>query len=164
MLQQLTIDADRFNDEVAIAHRIAAVPVDAQSGLRTALRYLYLDSGPINLQRKQRLQAEPHLDAAERIVIRWLATRTNGNLRKHYGREALRAARLSRYRCNECGFADVRTLNLDHIDGRVAGTAFACLCANCHAIKSRKFDWTGKKRVLPTAATIAIVRTLKPKG
>jgi hypothetical protein len=36
-------------------------------------------------------------------------------------------------------------MNLDHVNGRVAGTPFACLCANCHTIKSRANDWNGEK-------------------
>jgi hypothetical protein len=99
----------------------------------------------VNLPRERLLRAERHLEAAERIVIRWLYTRTNGNLRSSYGASALRAARASRYRCQECNFGDVRVLNLDHVNGRVAGSPFACLCANCHTIKSRKSDWTGEK-------------------
>lgn len=149
MIVLLTIDPTRFNDEIWIAARVATVPAADQGSLRTALRYLYMDDGPINLPLPRRRLAEPYLDDAKRIIIRWLATRTNGKLRATYGSASLRAARSSRYRCSECQFADVRTLNLDHVSGRVAGTTFACLCANCHAIKSRKADWTGQKRVLP---------------
>jgi hypothetical protein len=147
MLAQLTINAFRFNDEQHVAGRVSAVPKEVRGSLQTALRYLYLDNGPVNLPAKRRKVAEPYLDDAERIIIRWLSTRTNGRLRADYGASALRAARASRYRCSECQFADVRTLNLDHVAGRVAETAFACLCANCHAIKSRKSDWTGRKRI-----------------
>src|SRR5262249_44205084 len=113
--------------------------------LRTALGYLYKDDGPVNLPRDRLRVAEPHLEAAETIVIRWLYTRTNGSLRSSYGAAALRAARASRYRCEVCKFADVRVLNLDHVNGRVTGTPFACLCANCHTLKSRESDWTGEK-------------------
>jgi hypothetical protein len=98
----------------------------------------------VNLPRERLLVAEPHLQAAERVVIRWLYTRTNGNLRSSYGASALRAARDSRYRCEACNFGDVRVLNLDHVNGHVANSPFACLCANCHTIKSRESDWTGE--------------------
>jgi hypothetical protein len=51
-----------------------------------------------------------------------------------------------RWCCSESGFADVRALNLDHVEGRVPQATFACLCADCHAIKSRRLDWTEKAR------------------
>lgn len=145
MPELIAIDGSRFNDDGYIESRIAAVPVADRGSLRTALGYLYNDDGPVNLPRDRLLVAEPHLEVAERIAIRWLYTRTNGNLRRSYGAAALRAARSSRYRCEVCKFADVRVLNLDHVNGRVAGTPFACLCANCHTIKSRESDWSGEK-------------------
>lgn len=141
----LAIDPDAFNSATVIEARVASAHGTSQGALRTALTYLYSDDGPINLPRARMMSAEQYLDSAERIIIRWLYTRTNGSLRKTYGAEALRAARTSRYRCEACGFADVRVLNIDHVDGRIAETTFACLCANCHAIKSRKFDWSGAK-------------------
>lgn len=150
----LVINAAAFNDRARIEVRVAAVDKTAQGALRTALTYLYLDDGPTNLPRPRLVVAEFHLDATERIVVRWLATRTSGSLRKTYGAQALLAARRSRYRCEACGFADVRTLNIDHVDGRVVGTAFACLCANCHAIKSRKLDWTGVKPITTTRRSV----------
>ena len=138
------IDSTRFNDPGYIESRVTTVPVPDRGSMRTALRYLYQDDGPINLPRARLLAADPHLEPAERIVIRWLYTRTNGNLRSEYGANALRAARSSRYRCEVCGFQDVRVLNLDHVNGRVVDTPFSCLCANCHTIKSRETDWTGE--------------------
>jgi hypothetical protein len=145
MTEPLTIALGRFNDDVDLEARVAAVPLADRGSLRTALGYLYKDDGPVNLPRDRLLAAEPYLDAAERLVIRWLYTRTNGNLRAAYGAAALRAARCSRYRCEVCGFEDVRVLNLDHVNGRVADTPFSCLCANCHTIKSREKDWTGER-------------------
>ena len=145
MLELIAIDGGRFNDDTYIAARTAAVPDKDRGSLRTALDYLYKDDGPVNLPRIRLLVAEPHLELAERLVIRWLYTRTNGKLRRDYGATALHAARGSRYRCEVCNFADVRVLNLDHVDEHVAGTPFACLCANCHSIKSRACDWTGAK-------------------
>ncbi|HEV3003217.1 MAG TPA: hypothetical protein VGX78_02105 [Pirellulales bacterium] len=147
MTNLMAIDPSRFNNAVYIESRTAAVPTSDQGALRTALAYLYNDHGPINLPRDRLLVAQQHLDSTELILIRWLYTRTNGNLRKSYGASALRAARSSRYRCDSCGFADVRALNLDHVEGRVKGTPFHCLCANCHTIKSREKDWTGAARV-----------------
>lgn len=146
MPDTISIDFEAFNNDARVDDRVAAVDVAARGALRTALNYLYKDDGPINLPRDRLLTAEPHLGPAEKIVIRWLYTRTNGSLRKSYGADALRAARSSRYRCEVCGFSDVRVLNIDHVDGRVEGTAFACLCANCHTIKSRESDWSGEKQ------------------
>ena len=146
MLQLLAIDDSRFNDAARIETRVATVTVPDRGALRTVLRYLYLDDGPVNLPAKRLRSAKAHLEAAELLVIRWLFTRTNGSLRSSYGAPSLQAARRARYRCQECGFPDVRVLNLDHVDGRVAGTPFTCLCANCHTIKSRAKDWTGTKR------------------
>jgi hypothetical protein len=146
MTERLRIDETRFNNDAYIEAVVAAAPAKDQRTLRTALAYLYKDDGPINLPRPTLLRVRQLLDAGERTVIQWLYTRTNGNPRKSYGAQALRAARSSRYRCSECQFDDVRVLNLDHVEGRVAGTPFACLCANCHTIKSREKDWTGKRR------------------
>jgi hypothetical protein len=151
MREILSIDVGRFNNGRFIEGRIAAVPTSDRSALQTALPYLYNDEGPVNLPRARLLIAQRHLEAAELIVARWLYTRTNGNLRSSYGTSALFAARLSRYRCRDCGFADVRVLNLDHVGGRIAGTPFACLCANCHTIKSRAQDWTGGRLAGPKA-------------
>ena len=140
---ELTIDATRFGNSELIESRVAKLPADEQGSFRTALKYLYLDDGPINLPRDRLKISEPYLDSAEHIVIRWLYTRTNGSERKNYGRNALLAARAARYRCESCGFPDVRVLNLDHVHGRDSDLdEFACLCANCHTIKSRAYDWS----------------------
>lgn len=169
MPDSTSIDLEAFNNDALVDERVAAADVSARGALRTALNYLYKDNGPINLPRNRLLAAEPYLGLAEKIVIRWLYTRTNGSLRKTYGVDALRAARSSRYRCEVCGFSDVRVLNIDHVDGRIKGTAFACLCANCHTIKSRDSDWSGEKQYPATAAAesttcaddIAVGRTLR---
>lgn len=150
---KLEIEWARFNNEEYVESRLAGIQESERTYLNTALRYLYFDSGYVNLPLARRRRAEPLLEEAEKILIRWLATRTNGSERKNYGALALIAARTARYRCCECGYSDVRALNLDHVDGRVAGTQFACLCANCHAIKSREKDWTGSKR---TAASVLL--------
>jgi hypothetical protein len=155
----IAIVGSRFDDHGYIESRIAIVPDGDRGSLRTALSYLYKEDGPVNLPRDRLLAAEPYLDDAERLVIRWLYTRTNGNLRSTYGAGALRAARASRYRCEVCGFADVRVLNLDHVHGHVAGTPIACLCANCHTIKSRKRDWTGEEREDDTVGNTPNERT-----
>jgi hypothetical protein len=141
---ELTIDPSRFGDTTLIESRVSQLPNTEQGSFRTALSYLYLPDGPVNLPRGRLLVSESYLDAAERLVIRWLYTRTNGSERKNYGRNALLAARAAQYRCESCGFADVRVLNLDHVHGRDSEMdEFACLCANCHTIKSRANEWSG---------------------
>ena len=134
---------DRFDNPAYIASRLETAPPAARGALRTVLRYLYEGEGPINLPRLRLKSAETLLDSAEVIVARWLYTRTNGSLRASYGANAFRQARKQRYRCEHCGHADVRVLNLDHVQGRDNRDFFACLCSNCHALKSREQDWTG---------------------
>jgi hypothetical protein len=147
MTNSYAVPSERFDDQSYIETRVAkAAPAD-QSALRSALNYLYRSNGPLNLNRAHMKAATAYLDPGEQVVMRWLYTRTNGSLRKTYGATALMAARSARYRCETCSFDDVRVLNLDHVKGRVEGTPFACLCANCHTIKSRQFDWNGQKRI-----------------
>jgi hypothetical protein len=141
----LSIDPPRFNNPAHVRERVSAAALSDRGSLQTALQYLYGDDGPTNLPRDRLKTTERYLDEAERILLRWLYTRTNGSERKNYGKAALIAARRSRYRCEGCGFADVRALNLDHVEGRTVDTPFACLCANCHTMKSRQRDWTGRK-------------------
>lgn len=83
MPDTISIDLEAFNNDALVDDRVAAVDVAARGALRTALNYLYKDDGPINLPRGRLLTVEPHLDLAEKIVIRWLYTRTNGSLRKN---------------------------------------------------------------------------------
>lgn len=140
------IPMDRFDNEEFIENRLQSVPEEHVGHVRTTLKYLYLTNGPINLPRSRLKTSEQYLDEPELILVRWLFTRTNGSSRKEYGSKSLTAARRQRYRCEHCGHADVRVLNLDHVTGRKAASEFACLCANCHALKSRKHDWTGMAR------------------
>lgn len=123
MNKLLSIDLTRFNDDALIQKRITEATFPDRGSLHTALKYLYMDDGPINLPRDRLKLAKPYLDEAERILIQWLQTRTNGSERRNYGKDALLAARRSRYRCQHCGFADIRTLNLDHVEGRVTGAS-----------------------------------------
>lgn len=139
-----SIPTGRFDNPSYIQKRVQAAPDNKRELLRV-LRYLYISDGPVNLQKKVLQAAEKHLEPQERIVARWLQTRTNGNQRKDYGRKALAEARAARYRCRRCGYKDVRALHLDHVYGKQK-KVFACQCANCHNIKSRKFDWTGENR------------------
>jgi hypothetical protein len=143
MISPFLIPIDRFDSPQYIESRLATLDSSIVGAMRTTLRYLYITDGPINLPRSRLKLAEPFLDPAELIVARWLYTRTNGSERKRYGASALQAARKQRYRCEHCGHADVRVLNLDHIEGRSNREFFACLCANCHTLKSRAKDWLG---------------------
>ncbi len=142
MISAFLISTDRFDNVDKIEKRLVDLEPSLAGSVRTALRYLYLIvDGPINLPRDRMLKALPFLDPAERVLVRWLYTRTNGSERKRYGSAALLAARKQRYRCEHCGHADVRVLNLDHVEGRHNRELFACLCANCHTLKSREKDW-----------------------
>jgi hypothetical protein len=120
MREVLSIDIGRFNSSGIIDDRVALVPISDRGALQTALKCPYSEDGPANLPRSRLLRSEPYWEPAERLIIRWLYTRTNGSLRSSYGVCALRAARTSIHRCQDCGFADVRVLNLDHVDGRIA--------------------------------------------
>lgn len=144
MLSAFLIPIDRFDNLEYIEARVSDLEKSIVGSVRTALKYLYLTKGPINLPRNRMLKAHGFLEPAEQVVVRWLHTRTNGRQRKVYGASALLAARKQRYRCEHCGHADVRVLNLDHIEGRHNRQLFACLCANCHTLKSRERDWVGK--------------------
>lgn len=139
------IPMSRFDNQEDIELRVAQSQRNVRGSLRTALKYLYLSDGPVNLPRDRLKAAEQYLEPAERILARWLQTRTNGRERRNYGAPALRAARLQRYRCEHCGAGDVRVLHLDHVEGRARSTQFACLCANCHNIKSRAHEWRGNR-------------------
>ena len=149
MADEFVIPLDRFDSAASIEARVASVPPASRGALRTTLRYLYLTDGPVNLPRARMRVAESHLEDRECLLMRWLFTRTNGSLRATYGAKALRAARAARYRCERCGFADLRALHIDHVDGRIPESACACLCANCHNIKSRERDWSGERRYSP---------------
>ena len=149
-----TIDVTRFGNSELIEARVSAAPEDRKDALRATLSYLYLTDGPTNLPRERLRPAERLLESAERIVVRWLHTRTNGRLSKHYGRNSLLAARKAQYQCESCGFADVRVLNLDQVDGRDSDSGeFVCLCANCHGIRSRANDWELPPLTADSAAT-----------
>jgi hypothetical protein len=151
---EFTLNTERFEDPTFIERRLAAVPPKDRGCMRSLLRYIYAKDGPVNMQKARYSPVRQYLEPAEKIVAQWLRTRTNGRHRKSYGHDALRCARASRYRCQNCGFPDVRTLHLDHVEGKIAGATFACLCANCHNIKSRKSDWTGRRRASETATPV----------
>lgn len=149
--ERLEVPLERFDNQELLEARVAAAPPAVQGSLRTVLTYLYQSDGPKNLPSDRLALARAQLEPAEWIAAKWLQTRTNGSEKKNYGHGVLKAARAARLRCQACGFSDVRALNMDHVEGRVEGATFACLCANCHAIKSRAFDWSGTARQPPGA-------------
>jgi len=61
-----------------IANRLVHVPVSVRGAVKTTLEYLYLPDGPRNLPSDRKRLAEPYLDVAERVLVRWLQPRTNG--------------------------------------------------------------------------------------
>lgn len=150
---EFVIPLKRFDATDYIEWRLGRVPQAVQGAVRTALQYLYLSDGPRNLPAARKRAAEPYLDIAERMVVRCLFPRTNGQYRRTYGYPALRCARAARYRCERCGIADVRVLEFDHVDGKRETGRFACLCANCHRIKSRAADWAGRPTSLARSAS-----------
>lgn len=144
------VPEENLNNADGIAARVEAVPPEAQSALRTTLSYLYLSNGPLNLRNPAFLIAQGYLTPCEVILARYLKSRTGGVGRKVYGKEALFQMRKAGYKCECCGNGDVRTLHLDHVHGR-AQKVFFVLCANCHNIKSRLFDWSGAKKFVDGA-------------
>jgi 5-methylcytosine-specific restriction endonuclease McrA len=161
---EFVIPSERFDNPSFIQERVDAAPSAVQGCLKTALRYLYETQGPTNLPLARKKVAEPYLEERERIVARQLSTRTNGSERKNYGKNALNAARSARYRCADCGFSDVRCLQLDHVEGRKDPlSTFRFLCANCHQIKSRKMNWGGARPV-PVVEAVEINSEGKGEG
>lgn len=143
--EEFCVPAENMNNAELIERRVRKVPTESQSALRLVLSYLYLIDGPTNLRNPQYRKAEPYLTAYEVILSRYLKSRTNGTGRPTYGKPALLHMRKVGYKCECCGFKDVRALNLDHAYGKEEQVFFV-LCANCHNIKSRRFDWLGKRR------------------
>lgn len=138
------IPESNFSQEY-IESRLTSVVESDRAFLRSSLNYLY---GTTKTLDKERLVAsEKHLTTAERILIRWLHTRSNGSERAKYGPDCVVAAKRAHFRCSHCRNPDVRVLQIDHVNGRGIGVekAFDCLCANCHMIKSREKNWSGKK-------------------
>ncbi len=145
-VSEYTIDLAYLDNTDAIAARCEGLERNVAVSLKLVLSYLYLTGGPLNLRNPQYNPCAELLSPAELVMTRYLKTRTNGNGRRHYGQAALRAARKAKYRCEACSNGDVRVLVLDHVNGRTDVKNFFMFCADCHQIKSRLFDWTGKKR------------------
>jgi len=150
-----TVPADNVDNPSAIEKRCCEQPYQLAKPLRRFLSYLYLTNGPVTMSTKIYRDAEPGLTEYEKILGRYFKSRTNGTGRRSYGIGSLRAAQRSRFRCEVCTASDVRVLVIDHTNGREDTTSFQMLCANCHQIKSRLFDWTGEKRRKTTESSDA---------
>ena len=135
------IPSERFNNRSYIEERVSSVPKVHQILFRAVLDYLYNENGTTNMANNKNHIIELYLEDAEKLLARWLKARTNGSYKGKYGYKALLSARNAKYRCSVCGYPDVRVLELDHIEKDNPNTDFACLCANCHNIKSRDKDW-----------------------
>jgi hypothetical protein len=151
--EEFVLPLDRFDNKRFVEDRVAAAAKEDRVFLRLTLRYLYATEGAKNMRNDIFKAAEKYLEPRERLVTRWMKTRTNGNERKRYGPETIVCARAARFRCETCGFPDVRALQIDHREGRnLPGCTLQVLCANCHQIKSRAADWTGRAREQPEVA------------
>jgi hypothetical protein len=141
------VPESHLNNPELIEKQVQEAPEESRPALRLVLSYLYIQDGPTNLRNPQYRLAEPYLRPYEVVMGRYLKSRTNGTGRRVYGKPALHHVRKVGYKCECCGFQDVRALHLDHAHGR-EHSVFFLLCANCHNIKSRLFDWLGEKRVV----------------
>ena len=147
---EYTIDPTYFNNKPALDARAANLPVPADKAFfRKALGFLYLTevkNSPLEADRllksDRRTLLSHYLTPAEWQIFKNL-TKFAHSSRKRYGHAAVQAAREDRYRCRICKMPDVRTLEMDHVNGRSDTQNFQLLCSNCHKIKSREVDWKG---------------------
>lgn len=137
------IPAKRANSSSYVKRRLSTVPQEIAMVLGRCLRYLYLDKRSID--RKTIRHAEASLEPPERLLIRYLQTRSSGSEKKRYGHAAVAEAKAAKFRCRDCGCSDVRVLTLDHVHGK-GSKVFRLLCANCHQLKSRMQDWVGSTK------------------
>ena len=133
------IDSSWIGAEDLIDSRLASINEDAREAVSLVLRYLYVIDGPVSIERSVKTLAEEHLSAVETYVLQWLHKRTDGKLRRHYGSGVLDAVKRSGYQCEQCGFRDVRALNLEKAEGADENSParFVCLCANCNTVAAR---------------------------
>jgi len=137
------IPARRANSSSYVNRRLSAAPQEIATVLGRCLRYLYLDKR--NIDRATIRRAESSLEPPERLLLRYLQTRSSGSEKKRYGHEAVAEAKAAKFRCRDCGRSDVRVLTLDHVHGN-GSKVFRLLCANCHQLKSRVQDWAGSTK------------------
>jgi len=133
------IDASWIDGEDLIDARLAKIDEGSREAVQLVLRYLFVKDGPVSIEKSVKALAEEHLSPVERFVFQWLHKRTDGKLRRHYGPAVLDAVKRSRYQCEQCGFRDVRALNLEKAEtSNEDNPAFVCLCANCNTVAARK--------------------------
>ena len=135
------MDESWIENQDAIATRLTTIEEAKRESVGAVLRYLFVSGGPKNITREQKTAAETELTPVEQFVLQWLHKRTDGKLRRHYGPGVLSAVKRALYRCERCGFADVRALNLERQRVDEASVerknSFICICANCHTVESR---------------------------
>lgn len=139
------IDDSWIDGEDLINARLASIEEGSRAAVELVLRYLFVSGGPHTIDRSAKTLAEEHLSPAEKFVLQWLYKRTDGKLRRHYGPGVLDAVKRSRYRCERCGFRDVRALNLEKTErdepeaesGSKGRVNLVCLCANCNTVAAR---------------------------
>lgn len=138
------IDGSWIDGHDLIDSRLGSIDEGSREAVQLVLRYLFVNGGPVSIERSVKAIAEEHLSPVENFVLQWLHKRTDGKLRRHYGRGVLDAVKRSRYQCERCGFRDVRALNLEKSEGSDGdGPAhFVCLCANCNTVAARAKEMT----------------------
>ena len=62
------IPVERFDNVAYIEARVSRAPESARGVLRTALKYVYLTNGPVNLPRDRHLLSFDHLERREQIL------------------------------------------------------------------------------------------------
>lgn len=133
-LDDYVLPFERFQD--ASSWPVAEIPAS-----QTVRAFIYTANGSLNLSKATLATALPFLEKREAVAARWLRNKIAGKGRRPYGKSAVRAARLAKFRCESCGNGDVRVLHMDHVEGRKPDSEFMVLCANCHNVKSRAHDW-----------------------
>ena len=137
------IDGSWIDGEDLIDSRLASIDEESREAVQLVLRYLFVNGGPVSIERSIKVLAEEHLSPVEAFVLQWLHKRTDGKLRRHYGPGVLDAVKRSRYQCERCGFRDVRALNLEKAEASEtksdtkSDAHFVCLCANCNTVAAR---------------------------
>jgi Zn finger protein HypA/HybF involved in hydrogenase expression len=127
------IPIDRFNNPAYIEERIKNVT--NKTLFKNILEYLYYDDCTLGFNNKK-LNYICNLEQAEQILVNQLRKYTDGGKKDNGGYKALIQARKVRYRCEKCGYPDVRVMEVDHVTGKKdPNTEYAYLCSNCHRVK-----------------------------
>lgn len=142
------IDVEQIKNQELLQKRIDGVEKKFKNELCKILRYLYSDNAKGTLSKGVHFKhvSSHHLSKAEKKILSWFYTRTNGRLKKSYGPNSIICVKHANFRCCWCQNPDVRVLQIDHVTGRKDESGspkriffpwdFQCLCANCHTIKT----------------------------